>query len=87
MSAESFSVFGVFIFCETGKQSFAFTFHAVWATGVGRTADPGGSVVLESPVAAKEMSAVCFLMATADEGDCQQKGKGNNGLGDDFWGE
>jgi hypothetical protein len=82
MAAKTFSEF-VVVFFETAEKStgdasaFA-AFIVAGTTGVGRTADPWSSVVLDSPVASKEMTATCFLVRATDEGNCQQDNDGNN---------
>ena len=81
MAAESFLVSSIIVFGETREETVAFAsrIHIIVGTpGVCRTADPRGSVVLESPVAAKKMSAAGFLVRTAGKCHCKQQDEGNN---------
>jgi hypothetical protein len=84
VAAKAFAEF-IVVFFETEKSaddtSTAAAFVVITfagTAGVGRTADPGGSVVLDSPVASEEMTATCFLMGATDEGNCQEDNDGND---------
>ena len=84
MMAESLLVFVAAVVSDIGKKTLKLTLSCfVGHTGIGRTTNPGGSVVLESPVSAKEMTALCFLMGASDKEHYQRKGNNNNNV---FWG-
>jgi hypothetical protein len=79
--AESLSVVLVFVFFETGEETAAafFIVFTVFAAAVGRTADPRGSVIFESPVAAEKMSAVGFRVRTTGKAGGDKHGDGEAG--------
>jgi len=86
--AKSFPVLVlVILVTKTGEKAVKrggtfFVVHFL-INGVGRHTDPGGAVVLDSPVSAKEMTALRFLMRAPEKGETKQKRDKNS----NFWGD
>jgi len=72
MMAEPLTVFVPVLLCEAGKKTPAWGFFVRYViTGIGGTADPRSSVVLNSPIAAEEMTSLRFLVCATDKDNCQ----------------
>ena len=73
MAAQSLPAFFFPIFGKTREEPPAFWFFLFGNPGIGGTAYPRGAIVLKSPVAAKEMSALGSLVGATDKNDCRKK--------------
>jgi len=81
MSAESLLSFIAFLFEAVEESGDSTSFFFFGTAGVGRTADPGCAIVLESPVATKEVSAIRFFVGATDKDNYQQKSNWDNNGG------
>ena len=85
MMAESLAVFfaAVFEACKkTVRSACTHLFVNIGRiAGVGWTTDPWGSVVLDSPIAAKEVSARCSFVGATYKSSNQQNSNRSNEFG------
>jgi hypothetical protein len=78
VAAASLLFFSIAVLHEARKESTASGFFRFGNTGVGRTADPWGTIVLNRPVTAKEMTAMGFVVRASYKDNCRQKDSKNN---------
>jgi hypothetical protein len=81
MMAESLPILLLIISIETGEKALdtrsSFLPHFLIA-GIRRVPNPRSSVILDSPIATKEMTTLRLLVRTTNEGNCQQQCERNN---------